>query len=546
MKCILFFRTVKQSALLGTVLFLSSIFGACSDIYDNIKEFSLEEIVYSAHFDTIFATPGYKRVEIDLLQEGRLPPSMMKLGKAEKTIVEYDTIVKVFDSVCSWVNIDSLTLPKLYRFKVYTANSEGAKSVPLEVALTPYTEVDRQALKVPSPTLSTVSSFVVVRWEGGLNSTLMDFLSLSYSYTDKEGVIRTGTSRNAQFFVTNIAADAEVMVDVRYWVIPKLNGQRILDSVWFDQSMEVSMAAGTTPIEFTVSPTKIGLIPGRAQAADVSLKYGLSWTSSDTKVATVNTNGVIIGRAPGKAVITVKSEAIEEPATVEVTVTDVGTTPLKEQLTGMWTFENTNIHEEAAVGFDLIPSGSQRNFTSVTGPRNTKAVGIGTNSYYTLTHNIALGGNSERVNEYTLMMDVMAPTDAPDILSLFNTRNDNLNDCVIGLYKTLEDRPAERQVGSALLGGYSTRGLTLGKWHRVVVAVKLALNQSKVSVYIDGVHAWDASINIEPDGVMSLLPEKMYIGPDRDGRGYRAPQFAEVRTWSACLTAAQVAALGTP
>jgi hypothetical protein len=385
-----------------------------------------------------------------------------------------------------------------------------------------------------------------VGWDGGLNSTLMDFLSLSYSYIDNDGTPRTGTTRNAQFFVTNIGEDAEVTVDVRYWVIPKLNGKPILDSVWFDQSMEVSMAAGITPIEFTVSPTKVGLIPSRAQAIDVSLKYGLSWTSSNDRVARVNNNGVIIGQSPGKALITVKSEAIEEPATVEVTVTDVGTMPAKEQLTGMWTFEDTNILEEAAVGFDMIPSGSARNFTPVVGPRNSKAVRMETNSYYTLPHNITISGDNERVNEYTLMMDVMASTDAPSILSLFNTRNDNLNDCVIGLYTILTDRPTERQIGSPSLGGYSAKGITLGKWHRIVVAVKLDAKQSKVSVYIDGEWVWDASMNIEPNGVMGLLPEKVYIGPDRDGRGYRAPQCAEVRIWEVCLTPAQIATLGAP
>jgi hypothetical protein len=46
---------------------------SCGDIYDNIKDFSVEEIVYPAHYDTIFGRPGYQRVEIDLVKEGRLP-----------------------------------------------------------------------------------------------------------------------------------------------------------------------------------------------------------------------------------------------------------------------------------------------------------------------------------------------------------------------------------------------------------------------------------------------------------------------------------------
>ena len=61
---------------------------SCSDVYDNIKEFSMKERIYPAHFDTIFAEPGYERVEIDLCKEGRLPASLMYLGKAQRTLVE--------------------------------------------------------------------------------------------------------------------------------------------------------------------------------------------------------------------------------------------------------------------------------------------------------------------------------------------------------------------------------------------------------------------------------------------------------------------------
>jgi hypothetical protein len=68
----------------------------------------MEERVYPAHFDTIIAYPGYERVEILLEKDGRIPVYMMKLGKAKKTIVKYDDKTKIFDSVCSWVNIDSL------------------------------------------------------------------------------------------------------------------------------------------------------------------------------------------------------------------------------------------------------------------------------------------------------------------------------------------------------------------------------------------------------------------------------------------------------
>jgi hypothetical protein len=224
------------------------LYVSCDEVYDNIKEFSVKEIVYPAHFDTIFATPGYERIEIDLSTTGRVPASQMKLGKAKKTIVEYDDETLEFDSVCSWVNITGLTEPRLYRFKVYTADEHGNRSTPLEVPLTPYTSVDREALAVPNPNIAASSSSAVIEWSNGLTSTVMEYRGLSFSYTDKDRDKKTGTKwSRAEFFIYNLEAGQEVTVDVRYWVIPKLDGKNILDSVYFDQSLTLTMPDASAP-----------------------------------------------------------------------------------------------------------------------------------------------------------------------------------------------------------------------------------------------------------------------------------------------------------
>jgi hypothetical protein len=227
---------------------LPVLYVSCNDIYDNIKDFSVKEIVYPAHFDTIYATPGYERIEIDLCVAGRIPASQMKLGKAKKTIVEYDDETLKFDSVCSWINITGLTQPRLYRFKVFSADEHGNRSTPLEVALTPYTSVDREALAVPNPNIAASSSSAVIEWAGGLTSTVMEYQGLSYSYTDKDGDKKTGTKWNrAEFFIYNLEAEQEVTVDVRYWVIPKMDGKNILDSVYFDQPLTLTMPSASAP-----------------------------------------------------------------------------------------------------------------------------------------------------------------------------------------------------------------------------------------------------------------------------------------------------------
>ena len=55
-----------------TILFFVALMASCDDVYDNIKDFSVEEGGYPAHYDTIFGKPGYERVEIDLVKEGRI------------------------------------------------------------------------------------------------------------------------------------------------------------------------------------------------------------------------------------------------------------------------------------------------------------------------------------------------------------------------------------------------------------------------------------------------------------------------------------------
>jgi hypothetical protein len=246
----LFLKGMKNSMsrfVICCVVMLSILYVSCDDIYDNIKEFSVKEIIYPAHFDTVYANPGFERVEIDLCTAGRIPSSQMNLGKAKKTVIEYDNEVIEYDSVCSWVNITGLNQPKVYRFKIFTVDEFNNRSTPLEVALTPYTSFDRAVLAAPNPNIAASSSNAVIEWTN-LTSTVMEYIGLTYSYTDKDRNKRTGTKWNsAQIFITNMEAGQEVTVDVRYWVIPKLNGKNILDSVSFDQSVTLTMPDASAP-----------------------------------------------------------------------------------------------------------------------------------------------------------------------------------------------------------------------------------------------------------------------------------------------------------
>jgi hypothetical protein len=589
----IFFRITERTAQIdrrrSSVVHYSLLFAfiallcvSCSDNYDNIREFSMKERVYPAHFDTVVGYPGYERVEILLSKDGRIPVSMMKLGKATKTIVKYDDKTKVFDSVCSWLNIDSLYLPKLYRFYVYSGDDDGNTSIPMEVAVTPYTSVDREALGVPNPEMSSFASFVMVNWAGGISSSIVDFLRLEYSYRDRDGVLRTGTvmetgtsqSRNVQFFVQNTNADEEVAVGVTCWVFPKIYDERILDSISFTDTIRVRKSSDAEPMDFAVSPSRMALRPGDLRVAVANIQYGLKWSSSNTRVATVNAYGTITARSPGTATITVTTEAIEGAvATVKVIVSDISAIPANDQLAGIWTFGDGEDLLEPELGLDLIPYGTQ--FTAIDGPNGTKGVRIGSSSYYGIKHGMSPNGRKKindegttaavmnSVNEYTLMMDIRIPaSDYSAWKTLFNTQAQNVGDGIMW--------SNNGNIGKAEFGGQSEYGvLKPGTWHRVVFAVQLS--DSKFTdvfhVYVDGEHVWQIDVSEHTEQVKATIAvggklsiytndilneedvdsDYLYIGADNLGISSNvkpAPDIAELRLWNVKLTDAQVKSLG--
>jgi hypothetical protein len=542
MKRIFLKKMMRRTILFSTlVAMLSLSMLSCGDVYDNIRDFSMKEVVYPAHFDTIFASVGYERVEIDLSKEGRLPAYMMYLGKGKKTILEYDTVHKEFDSICSWINVTGLTLPKLYRFKVYTADEYGNRSTPVEIPLTPYTSVDKETLGVPNPEMLSLSGFVAIRWLNGLSSDMLDYISMSYSYTDKDGKPRNENTTGNILFVNNIKAEEEVVVDVRYTVYPKLGEERILDTVSFVDQIMVRLSADSEPVEFAVSPSRVALLPGKMKGAVPNIEFGLSWESSDPTVASVNANGIILARKPGTAIITVKTVAIENAsATVTVTVPDVSSIPAGDRLAGMWKFDDGSDLIKPSVGLDLTPFGG--NFTATDGPGNSGGVRFGAGSYYAITHEMAASGGGKNVNEYTMMMDIRVPVSGfSSWKSLFNTWPDNAGEGVVWT--------ANGELGRELLGDgwLGTRVLQSNTWHRVVFVAQLDNDKRSdaFKIYVDGEFHWEATANIGLDGLLSFF-DAMYIGCDNMGNGWLAPDCAELRIWNTRLTETQIRTLGKP
>lgn len=225
---------------IGTIL-------SCSKMYDNVEKYA-GETVYPGRFDTIVGRVGFERVEIDLMKAGRIPASQIKLGKAMKTVVEYDDKKITIDSLASWLNIKDLKVAKLYRFRIYTEDELGNKSVPVQVALIPYTETDLQSLTIPSPQALTSPTAAVLTWPTGLSSAVLTYYGLKYSYKDKSGATNEGErTQPPRIFMTNLNSGAPSTVDISYKIIPKVNGTPILDTVWATRKVQVSIPVGSTP-----------------------------------------------------------------------------------------------------------------------------------------------------------------------------------------------------------------------------------------------------------------------------------------------------------
>jgi hypothetical protein len=130
----------------------------------------------------------------------------------------------------------------MYRIKVYNLDELGNKSIPVEVTVIPFTDVDLNNLVIPVPTKLLAPKSIQVNWSNDLISDFYDFYEWEYSFTDAQGNPQTLKSTdNKSLLILNIAEGSSGTVNLKAKVVPKQNGTPILDTVYLESSIDYQL-----------------------------------------------------------------------------------------------------------------------------------------------------------------------------------------------------------------------------------------------------------------------------------------------------------------
>ena len=158
---------------------------------------------------------------------------------------------------------------------------------------------------------------------------------------------------------------------------------------------------------------------------------------------------------------------------------------------------------------------------------------------YVMDHGIAPNGGGTKVNQYTLVMDVMVDTSGPEAAALLQI--DSLQNTSDGdLFWQYE------QFGQGVAGYKGKGNFKAGEWHRLVAAYDEAANPPVVTKYVDGIKQddWTALQGLDATR-RALLPTAILFGDgDQDERRVMWVNSIQIR--SGKLSDAQCALLGAP
>ena len=492
-----------------TILLLAALISAaCTDIYDNIREFGDEETVYVGMLDGVqLVKTGFERLEFDLWKEGRVPAGMMKVGRASKTLIVCEDFTepdhtRIIDSLCSWVNITGLTELKNYQFTIYTADKYGNRSLPLSAEGTPYTQENLDALAIVQPSVIESENAAYVRWSDPMSTDMYRIFDYIWEYTDRDGESHSGhgAGDTPSFLVENVENGVEVPIKMTCTTLPCIaavgskNYRPILDTVTWKTSVSIMISKGAEPTIFLKGPseglsmasdnldeafplsfswTKVPSVSNYLLKLSVSPDFSISETLSietgnvDEYVMTAEQALLFIGSLQKKRLMTFYWTVVPVDESISA-ATEVRSFTLenKPRLTGNWLFNDTANLLKAAVGTDL--SAGAGNVSAIEGPAGSTAARISGGTWLKCDHGVSSLGS------YTIVYKVRFQARGQH--NLLQTNPDNTDASELRV-------PANGRLGIDGLGdadAWYTAGP--GCWHEFAIVA----DDGNYTLFIDG------------------------------------------------------------
>ncbi len=191
--------------------------------------------------------------------------------------------------------------------------------------------------------------------------------------------------------------------------------------------------------------------------------------------------------------------------------------------------------DTTTLGQPLI-EGQEAKIMQVPGDTGTGSRNIG----YIMTHGIAPNGGGTKVNQYTLIMDVLVDTTGAGAASLLNigASLDNTDD---------GDLFWQGNNFGQGTGGYNGTGaFTPGTWHRIAAAYNEAASPPVVTKYVDGIFQDDWIAGQGLDAARRALQPTAILFGDGDQDERRTMWVNSIQIRNGALSKAELAALGSP
>ena len=158
---------------------------------------------------------------------------------------------------------------------------------------------------------------------------------------------------------------------------------------------------------------------------------------------------------------------------------------------------------------------------------------------YIMTHGIAPNGGGTRVNQYTLIMDVLVAEEGPGAAALFQISSPNNTDDGDLFWQG-------SNFGQGTDGYLGTGHFTPGTWHRVIAAYDEAATPPVVAKFVDGLKQDDWTANQGLDNPRRALQSTAVLFGDGDQDERREMWVNSVQIRAGKLSDAEAAALGGP